>query len=360
LVTREEVIWGYRMLLGRDPESESAIEAQLHIPDIETLRQAFLGCPEFARSKRASLHDIRPTVMELDIGLLNRYAPSASELPRYPECITNWLGLKTEVSLFGASADQLRGRIISEIPINGDGLYGGYCEYASFLTAIDQALSRSEFTAVEVGSGWGPWISSIGLVCLRQGFRQINLVGVEADAGRLRLMQKHLARNNLLDAPNIKWRLIEGAAWSSDTTLHFPIIEPMVDHGAAVSRTPTQRDYRGRELEHIPIPAYSLSTICEGLEVIDYMHWDVQGVEVEIARSAASFLNRRVRYLFIGTHSLPIEGDLVRFFYENQWDVLHYDPCHYRYDRSRPSMEGMLRRDGEIFACNPGMTVVRK
>lgn len=48
-VSREEVIWAYRMFLGRDPESEAIIDIQMGATDLTHLRQAFLGSDEFKR-----------------------------------------------------------------------------------------------------------------------------------------------------------------------------------------------------------------------------------------------------------------------------------------------------------------------
>ena len=48
-VTREEVIWCYRLLLGREPESESIIEQQLLAPSRTELIEGFLTSLEFAR-----------------------------------------------------------------------------------------------------------------------------------------------------------------------------------------------------------------------------------------------------------------------------------------------------------------------
>lgn len=49
MVSREAVIWGYRLILGREPESEAAIEAHTRLPDIEHLRNGLLNSTEFAR-----------------------------------------------------------------------------------------------------------------------------------------------------------------------------------------------------------------------------------------------------------------------------------------------------------------------
>lgn len=47
MVTRSEVIDAYRLLLGREPESETAIAAKLPLPDWVALRQDFMGSPEY-------------------------------------------------------------------------------------------------------------------------------------------------------------------------------------------------------------------------------------------------------------------------------------------------------------------------
>lgn len=55
MVTREEVVWAYRFILGREPESEAAIEWHLDLPDLATLRRAFLQSQEFAGISRVEL-----------------------------------------------------------------------------------------------------------------------------------------------------------------------------------------------------------------------------------------------------------------------------------------------------------------
>jgi FkbM family methyltransferase len=241
--------------------------------------------------------------------------------------------------------------VLAELPVSGDGVYGDYSEYASFLIAVEQAVPRRKFNAIELGAGWGPWISSIAVVCRRLGFDEVSLIGVEADEGRCRLMREHLARNR------VAAKVIHGAAWKEDGIAHFPVItDPRGDHGAAATADAVRADYRGWELPTITVPAFSLRTISEGMQVVDYMHWDIQGAELEVIRSDPEFMNTRVRYLFIGTHSPPIEGGLIEFFFENQWDILHLRPCYFEYDRSKPSIEAMATGDGELVARNPRLT----
>lgn len=47
-ISREEVIWAYRMILGREPESEDVVKKQMGLQSLASLREAFLKSPEFS------------------------------------------------------------------------------------------------------------------------------------------------------------------------------------------------------------------------------------------------------------------------------------------------------------------------
>jgi SAM-dependent methyltransferase len=46
-VTRDEVIWSYRTILGREPESEDVVKIHLQSSDFPALRESFLRSPDF-------------------------------------------------------------------------------------------------------------------------------------------------------------------------------------------------------------------------------------------------------------------------------------------------------------------------
>ncbi|SRR6266481_256071 len=50
-VSKDEVLWCYRMILGREPESEDVIREKMKSPNRSSLREAFLHSPEFIRGK---------------------------------------------------------------------------------------------------------------------------------------------------------------------------------------------------------------------------------------------------------------------------------------------------------------------
>jgi len=53
-VTRDDVIWSFKLFLGRDPGSESVIEQHMKYENIDALRQAFIRSPEFTKKMSSS------------------------------------------------------------------------------------------------------------------------------------------------------------------------------------------------------------------------------------------------------------------------------------------------------------------
>jgi 2-polyprenyl-3-methyl-5-hydroxy-6-metoxy-1,4-benzoquinol methylase len=53
MVTRDEVIYAFRLLLGRDPESVAVIDTFLPVPNWANLRELFLECAEFKSKLKA-------------------------------------------------------------------------------------------------------------------------------------------------------------------------------------------------------------------------------------------------------------------------------------------------------------------
>jgi len=51
-LTRDQVVFAYRMLLGREPESEDVIERMRHLPSADALARTFFGSQEFLRRNR--------------------------------------------------------------------------------------------------------------------------------------------------------------------------------------------------------------------------------------------------------------------------------------------------------------------
>jgi SAM-dependent methyltransferase len=73
-ITRDEVLWGYRMILGRDPESEEALVANMGSDDLYHLQQRFMGSEEFLLKRKnylaertASTQSVAPLVPSQEV-----------------------------------------------------------------------------------------------------------------------------------------------------------------------------------------------------------------------------------------------------------------------------------------------------
>jgi len=291
-----------------------------------------------------------------ELELLERFRVPAAQLPKVPGYFTNFIGVETSLAVF-PDVEPKGGCVFPDLPIPTDKFYGGAHEYISLLQAVERRRDSGEITAVEIGAGWGPWITAVGVVCGRLGFRRVDLLGVEADPFRFEYMRQHLAHNlgkySQAETPEILCRTLCAAVWTENKKLFFPVIDPGRDHGGAATAETKETDYRGVAIPHRAVKGLTLETICAPLASIDYMHWDIQGAELDVALSCREFLSARVKSLFIGTHSPRMEGGLIELFHKMQWDLLHYQPCVFKYERSRPSVEGMVVVDGELIVSNP-------
>lgn len=280
--------------------------------------------------------------------ILDRFSSETKSLEE--GCYANFLGLVTDSSLFGNS-DALVNQVRMDPPIPDDGVYGSMGEYLSVLEAVESAqlAGRSSFAMVELGAGWGPWVSAAGVVCKRLGFSKVELVGIEADEDRFNSLKQHFARNGLLESPVFP-KFIKGAAWDVDTIIHFPKTG-IGDHGGAGSASGDE--YRGLEREMVAVEAFCFESIAAHLDVIDLTHWDIQGAEARVAESSGEFLDKRVRSVQVGTHSREQEARVLKVFHSLGWDLIRQSPCTFRYDVNIPTLEGMTTNDGELYFRNP-------
>jgi ferredoxin-NADP reductase len=59
------------------------------------------------------------------------------------------------------------------------------------------AATSSIYTMLELGAGWGPWMSITGVAAKKNEIKQINLIGVEGAKDKIPFIKKHLTEKNL-------------------------------------------------------------------------------------------------------------------------------------------------------------------
>ncbi len=242
-----------------------------------------------------------------------------------------------------------------QLPLPDDGFHAEGVEYAALLDAFDNRKAKCRFTAVEVGSGWGPWIGLAGVLANTHGADALCLIGAEASAERYALMCRHLERNGLTSESGRMIKTFHGAIWTHDGEVQFPDSN-VEDMGPAVNAHGATTDYRGHRVTTVSTPCVRLSTLCEGAGLIDFLHIDVQGSELDLLHNDAEWLGHNVRAMMVATHSRVIEGGIMDLLGEEGWVLKREKPCRFQMDDNpRENWEGLTQADGSQHWINPNL-----
>ena len=263
-----------------------------------------------------------------DIELLSRFADkNATSLDGY---YTDFAGIKTPIRAISNLAHR-NGFVSKNLPVPDDTVHALAAEYCCLFDAIEQ--SKGKFTMFELGAGWGPWMTCAAVACKKRGFSEIKIIGVEGEESKLPLIKEMMTVNGLMEDTeelsshfdNVYSEIIHGVVAESDGTAEFPVVD--VEHyGASLLDVAAVQDHA-----RVSVPAYSIESLTKNYDTIDFMHLDLQGFEVEVIKSSIETLNSKARYLCIGTHSRKIEGDLIEFLMQNEWELLRESPCMFLY-----------------------------
>lgn len=293
-----------------------------------------------------------------DIDRIRAIAPS--DTPIDPGFFTDAMGVKVSLDYCPWVWDRT-GYVESALPIPTDTYLGEAIEYAGFAIAVEKAAGQSQLSVVELGAGWGPWVSLGAVNAARLGFPKVSIVAFEADAVRYAAMRKHLSINAITpehaepfgEQGGREWRLHHAAAHWEDGVLYWPAASNVHDAGmAAIHDADAASDYRGLQIETVEVKATSVAGAIEHLPVVDFMHIDIQGGEADLIPRLLDVLEAKVRVLFIGTHSRKIEGDFIELLGSRGWDLYRERPCQFYPMSEAPTLTGRTYMDGAQLWVN--------
>jgi len=233
--------------------------------------------------------------------------------------------------------------------------YAGYFELAFILDAIAAAADAENFTMLELGAGYGPWLVTTHRARQLSAQRAIRLVGVEMVAQHFRWMHEHLA-NNGIDVR--EHRLIEAAVSDTDGEAFYrPEDDPWLDFGQSVARrcgvsrddSVDTEDSNNDAAGQIRVRAIGLSGLLRDLGQVDLMHADMQGEEGRAFPAAIEELTRRVGRLIVATHSRSIHRRLRRLLVQAGWEIVFDFRCR-KWERTEYGDVKFL--DGLLAAVN--------
>jgi FkbM family methyltransferase len=322
-VTAEFVNEAYRVLLGRDPESEDVVQGSVR----KKVRRSELVASILRSLEFSTSPSSRALYEHWDPDYQRRAATCDSVCAHFARSdvkgeegfYKDFLGVRTRVTYVPEMLP--KNGMVFGLPGQGQGIGFDPGEWEGTLRSILEA--RDRVVGIELGAGWAPWLVSIAAASRIREIADIHLVGVEADPGHFEMMLTHFADNGIDPAEHT---LFNGVVGIEDGFALFPKLpDSHQDWGAqAVLDTgklgASFKDYRGRQFEQVDrVPCVALTTLLKRFDRVDIIHCDIQGGEVEVIPAAFDEINRRVRRIVIGTHSREAEGVALGHFAQAGW-----------------------------------------
>lgn len=246
-------------------------------------------------------------------GLIREFAES--DLTPDDNFAINFIGLKTPIEVYPPVLEERRGTV--EGPPSPGNWHADIAEWASAFHAVKS--SGSTFRIIEVGCGWGCWLANTGLIARRLG-KKVSLLGIEADINHLKHADDTLKANGFSSSD---YKLTHGIAGGNVGKAIFPnFAAGDAAWGGEAIFSPTEQDLQqayGDKSKQV-LDCYPLKSISDG-EIVDLLHIDIQGAEVEFIEGSMEEINSVVRRCLIGTHSRSIEGRLIERFISEGWQL---------------------------------------
>jgi FkbM family methyltransferase len=209
-----------------------------------------------------------------------------------------------------------------------------YFEWIDLLTAIDR--SRTQFTMIEAGAGYGRWISNAAAALKRRKKDELlrpKLVALEASKARFDLMVRNCEQNEI---PGSDLTLMR-AACTPDGSPVFMVCND--DYGAGVSKNDdamrafelaksdviTAKNNQGQTFLVEKVPAVRLGDLLT--EPTDFLDIDIQGAELDVVFSCIDSLDEFVKLIHIGTHSAQVDARLSHIFHLHGWRARRIFSC---------------------------------
>ena len=228
--------------------------------------------------------------------------------------LTNYLGVLIDPKFFPEILTGRQGEV-EPVPIPAN-WHADIAEWAATLRAVD--LSGRAFTMIELGCGWGCWLNNTGVAARHTG-RSAHLIGVEGDLGHLAFAREACSANQFSD---IEVTLIRGIAAAKEGIALFPRqAKAGTNWGLQPKLSISWIERAWARLANVyeEVQMISLEKVARNQKRIDLLHIDIQGGEACLVAASREFLNEKVAYLVVGTHSREIEVRLLSCMQSAGW-----------------------------------------
>jgi hypothetical protein len=314
-VTRADVVEAYRVMLGRLPEAEAAVNDHLaHSATLRDIASRIARSAEFSDrvGMAAALSPFAHFNASVDV---RRIVESHVRSDRQPMAghFVNFLGVAVPtkvISLLDGKGGQL-----DPVPIPAN-WHADMAEWAAALRAVD--LASGKFTMVELGCGWGCWMTNTGIAAKSRGLA-VDLIGIEGDPMHLDFARETLEVNRIRTD---EYELLCGIAAAKHGFALFPKRQLGEEHWGFEPVFGATREESEKAVASGRFESLKMIPLAEAIgnrPKIDLLHMDIQGGEGDLVAQTIDLLNERVGYILIGTHSRVLEGRLMELLLGAGW-----------------------------------------
>lgn len=329
---RQQVEEAYRVLLGRDPETQEVIDFHMGVESQTQLVRNFMASSE-ARRRLAKTYDESTWFVQMNANIdvcgIIEANVNESRRPR-PGYLVNFLGVTIPLNVFDALAD--RGGQLDVVPIPAN-FHADMAEWACALRAIE--LSKDSFTIIELGSGWGCWMINTGFPAKRRGLK-IELIGIEGDAKHIAMCDETMKVNGI--EPH-EYHVVRGIAAAGSGYALFPIGKEGVEHWGFEPKFDVSEEDSAKAVEsgdYERLKMQPLKDVIGDRPFINLIHMDIQGGEADLIHDTLDLLSEKVGYLLIGTHSRSLEGRCMDLMLDAGWVLEVERPAYFMLPDGKP------------------------
>lgn len=253
--------------------------------------------------------------------------------------ILDFLGTYTSTDFFH-SLEHMSGTV-EPVPVISN-FHADVIEWVGLTKSITR--STGTFNALELGSGWCPWLVASHTCATMKGIKVGKLIGIEADSEHFKFGKQHF-KSNCIPLDNVE--LKQGIISVSNKPMYFPTIDSNIDWGAKAINEEEYKRVSNKDA-YLKKDSYTIKDLVKKFtDVIDLCHIDIQGDEFEIVDNAIDVLNKSVKFMIIGTHSRQIEYDLMSLLVEHDWILENEKPC-----KSTTGSQISIQKDGTQLWSN--------
>lgn len=315
--TREDVIAAYKVMLGREPESEAALLG--HLEDSATIRELLrnmVSSTEFSERVQA-LPSSSPFFHFNACVNVSDIIKSHARHDRLPRSghLVNYLGVSVPVGVMDSLRD--RGGELEGIPLPAN-FHAEMAEWGAALRSVD--LACDNFVMVELGCGWGCWMNNTGVAARARGLA-LDLIGIEGDPKHIEMAHATLAANGI---GRSEYEVIPGVAAGGSGYALFPRRQENEEHWGFEPVFGATREESEKAVASGRFDSLRMVPLADAIgsrKKIDLLHMDIQGGEAELVEQTLPLLSDRVAYLVIGTHSRVLEGRLMDTLLDAGWTL---------------------------------------